>query len=97
VSALRDQGISETLDILDKFQIQCMGPGLTDENRAEQSRHWLRQEVRDGLIDLCQQDPVIAARLKTLENDVEVGRVVATVAARQLVDEIAQRRAGTQS
>jgi len=97
VSALRDQGISETLDILDKFQIQYMEPGLTEEYRAEQSRHWLRQEVRDGLIDLCQQDPVIAARLKTLENDVEAGRVVATVAARQLVDEIAQRRAGTQS
>jgi LAO/AO transport system kinase len=97
VSALRDQGISETLDILDKFQIQYMGPGLTDENRAEQSRHWLHQEVRDGLIDLCRQDPMIAARLKTLENDVKAGRVVATVAARRLVDEIAQRRTGTQS
>ena len=96
VSALRDQGISETLDILDKFQIQYMESGLTEEYRAEQSRHWLRQEVSDGLIDLCQQDPVIAARLKTLENGVKAGRVVATVAARQLVDEIVQRRAGTQ-
>jgi LAO/AO transport system kinase len=96
VSALRDQGISETLDILDKFQIQYMESGLTKEYRAEQSRHWLRQEVSDGLIDLCRQDRVIAARLKTLENDVKAGRVVATVAARQLVDEIVQRRAGTQ-
>ena len=96
VSALRDQGISETLDILDQFQIQYMGSGLTEEYRAEQSRHSLRQEVSDGLIDLCQQDPVIAARLKTLENDVKAGRVVATVAARQLVDEIVQRRVGTQ-
>ncbi|GIT48896.1 MAG: hypothetical protein Ct9H300mP14_08240 [Gammaproteobacteria bacterium] len=31
-----------------------MESGLTEEYRAEQSRHWLRQEVSDGLIDLCQ-------------------------------------------
>ena len=97
VSALRDKGISETLDILDKFQVQYMEPGLTEEHRTEQSGDWLRQELRDGLIDLCRQDPVIATRLKILEKDVKAGRVVATVAARQLVDEIAQRRAGTQS
>ena len=95
VSALKDQGISETLDLLDKFQNRYMETGLTEQYRAEQSRHWLRQEVRDGLIDLCQQDPVIADRLNTLENDVKAGRVVATVAARQLVDEIAQRRVNT--
>ena len=97
VSALRDKGISETLDILDKFQVQYMEPGLTEEHRTEQSGDWLRQELRDGLIDLCRQDPVIATRLKILEKDVKAGRVVATVAARQLIDEIAQRRAGTQS
>ena len=74
-----------------------MGSGLIEEFRAEQSQHSLRQEVSDGLIDLCQQDPVIAARLKTLENDVKAGRVVATVAARQLVREISQRRVDIQS
>ena len=74
-----------------------METGLTEQYRAEQLRHWLRQEVRDGLIDLCQQDPVIAARLKSLENDVKAGIVMATVAARQLVGEIAQRRVDTES
>ena len=92
VSALRDQGISDTLDLLDKFRIKYMETGLIEQYRTEQSRHWLRQEVRDGLIDLCQQDPVIANRLEILENDVKAGRVVATVAARQLVGEIAKRR-----
>ena len=74
-----------------------METGLTEQYRTEQSRHWLRQEVRDGLIDLCQQDPVIADQLKTLEKNVKAGRVVATVAARQLVREIAQRRVDIKS
>ena len=97
VSALRDQGISETLELLEQFQIKYMETGLTEQYRTEQSRHWLRQEFRDGLIDLCQQDPVIADQLKTLENEVKAGRVVATVAARQLVLEIAERRGDIQS
>lgn len=87
VSVLMNQGVSEVLDILEQFRVQGVENGLIEQHRVKQSREWLWQEVRDGLVDLCNRNPAIAARLRALESEVTAGRVAATVAARKLVDE----------
>jgi LAO/AO transport system kinase len=54
--------------------------------RREQTRAWLWRLLEDGLADAFRTDPEVAARLATLEKDVERGEQSAPNAARQLLE-----------
>tara|TARA_B100001079_G_C16356641_1_gene490876 strand:- start:164 stop:1159 length:996 start_codon:yes stop_codon:yes gene_type:complete len=92
VSALQDEGLGKVLETIHRFQAQDRESGLIEQRRSEQGREWLRQEVHDGLMDLCNREPEFVQLFRQFETEVCAGRLAATVAARKLVSDITRSK-----
>ena len=85
VSSLLGVGIDRVWAIVEEHQAALRASGALDARRAEQARDWMWSEVNNGLLDALASDPVVAAEMHALENDVRSGAISPTAAAQRIL------------
>ena len=94
VSALEDQGIAEVLQKLLKLHEKRRDSGVLAARRAEQCRDWLWQAIREAFLESMVGKISPQDRLTELEREVVSGRMTASLAAREFVNECAGHSSG---
>ena len=84
VSALEDQGLTQTWDELQQLNKWRREQGHWDQRRAEQARYWFAQEVRQSLLARL-DSPQARARMRDLADNVASGDQSATEAAQTML------------
>ncbi|EAR51452.1 arginine/ornithine transport system ATPase [Oceanicola granulosus HTCC2516] len=85
VSALEARGLAEAWDEVRRLVAWRRAKGWLASRRAEQARHWFREEVRQAIEDRLAGDDAHADRLTALEAAVAAGELPAARAAAQAV------------
>ena len=85
LSALSGTGVSDFWSVVADFKQRQMVSGEWQNRRQSQSLMWLQELIQTGLRAAFTQNPKVAARLTTLEQDVLNGRIAASTAARELL------------
>jgi len=91
-SARTGTGLDAFWDTVLEHREAMLHSGRHAARRREQARAWLWRLLEDGLADAFRSDPEVAARLGTLEKEVQRGEQGAPHAARQLLDLFLRRR-----
>ena len=94
VSALEDQGIAEVLQKLFQLHQKRRESGALAARRAEQCRDWLWQAIREAFLESMMGEISPRDRVTELEQEVVAGRMTASLAARQFVNECAGHGSG---
>ena len=94
VSALEDQGIAEVLQKLFQLHQKRRESGALAARRAEQCRDWLWQAIREAFLESMVGKISPQDRMAELEEEVVAGRMTASLAARQFVNECAGHASG---
>ena len=94
VSALEDQGIAEVLQKLFQLHQKRRESGALAARRAEQCRDWLWQAIREAFLESMVGKLSPRDRLAELEQEVVAGRMTASLAARQFINECAGHGSG---
>jgi LAO/AO transport system kinase len=84
-SARTGVGIDEVYDTVMRFRATTQRSGEFAERRRRQSRTWLWRETRETLNEMLRSDPELGKVLDELEQRLDAGRLLPTVAARQLI------------
>ena len=85
LSALSGTGVPDFWSVVADFKQRQMASGEWQNRRQSQSLKWLQELIQTGLKAAFTQNPKVAARLTTLEQDVLNGRIAASTAARELL------------
>jgi LAO/AO transport system kinase len=94
ISALEDQGIAEVLQKLLKLHEKRRDNGTLSARRAEQCRDWLWQAIREVFLESMVGKISPQDGMTELEREVVAGRLTASSAARQIVNEYTGRHSG---
>ena len=94
VSALEDQGIAEVLQKLFQLHQKRRESGALAARRAEQCRDWLWQAIREAFLESMMGEISPRDRVTELEQEVVAGRMTASLAARQFINECAGHGSG---
>jgi LAO/AO transport system kinase len=84
-SALEGRGIDRIWALIGEFRGIMTANGDLHAKRAAQARQWLWSETAEHLMARLREDPVVRARIQSLEKAVGDGQVSPRVAAQQLV------------
>ena len=82
VSALTDAGLAAAWDRMSELADWRRETGVLAQVRADQARHWFREDLRAEMLALLTRDPDLSARLAGLEKAVARGEMTPAVAAR---------------
>ena len=94
VSALEDQGIAEVFQKILKLHKKRQDSGVLTARRAEQCRDWLWQAIREEILESMVGKISPQDGMTELEREVVAGRLTASSAARQIVNEYTGRHSG---
>jgi len=94
VSALEDEGIAEVLQKLLQLHQKRQVSGVLAARRAEQCRDWLWEAIREVFLESMVGNISPQDCVAELEQEVVAGRMTASMAARQLVNECVGQRPG---
>jgi LAO/AO transport system kinase len=86
LSALKGVGLEEFWRAVSTFHDQRVASGQRAQRRRQQDRAWMWERVEAGLRQRFRQHPAVRAALPGFMDDVEAGRLAASVAARRLLD-----------
>jgi LAO/AO transport system kinase len=86
LSALHGQGVDQFWTEVSRYRSLQSANGRLAERRQQQARAWMWERIDAGLKQAFRRNPQVHARLPALEQDVLVGRVPASTAARQLLN-----------
>ncbi|MGB9609574.1 MAG: methylmalonyl Co-A mutase-associated GTPase MeaB [Bryobacteraceae bacterium] len=84
-SALTGEHVADLWDLVLEHRALMKSNGHFQERRREQALEWMQELVRDGLIEMFERDPRVAARLPRLREEVRRGHISSFAAARQLL------------
>jgi len=84
-SALTGEHIADIWELVLEHRALTKANGYFQERRREQALEWMNELIRDGLAELFERDPRVAARLPRLREEVRRGHVSSFSAARQLL------------
>ncbi len=84
VSAVEGRGLSEAWAEIETLTIWRRDTGVFATRRAEQSRHWFEEEVRQGLLARLTAESTVRHRMQKLGAEVEAG-LSPTEAARRML------------
>ena len=87
ISARTGEGISATVDAIERFYEHSKAQGIFEMRRTHQAREALGQALREGLLESFMSDPVTAQRIETVRTEVASGRLTPAVGAQQLLDQ----------
>lgn len=82
VSAQDGAGLAEAWARMRHLADWRRDTGVMAATRADQARHWFREDLRAEMLALLTRDPALQARLTDLEAAVAAGRMTPAVAAR---------------
>ncbi|MFZ3581563.1 methylmalonyl Co-A mutase-associated GTPase MeaB [Loktanella sp. DJP18] len=82
ISALDGKGLAQAWDHMTALADWRRETGVLAQVRADQARHWFKEDLRAEMLALLTRDPELAARLATLEDAVARGEMTPAVAAR---------------
>ena len=88
-SALEGKGIAETWEAIGAFRRAAAASGNLARVRAAQARAWLWKELKEMLLERFLEREGLAERIGQMEEEVAAGRLPASHAAQQLLDEAA--------
>jgi LAO/AO transport system kinase len=84
-SALTGEHIADIWELVLEHRMLTKANGYFQERRREQALEWMNELIRDGLAELFERDPRVAARLPRLREEVRRGHISSFSAARQLL------------
>jgi len=84
-SALTGEHIADIWELVLEHRALTKANGYFQERRREQALEWMNELIRDGLAELFERDPRVAARLPRLREEVRRGHISSFSAARQLL------------
>jgi LAO/AO transport system kinase len=84
-SSLKDEGLVSILELLNQFHSQQKSSGYFDQNRKEQSIHWMHQTIHHFLKRNFYKSPEILNKLVKFEEEVRNGDTHSVKAARSLL------------
>ncbi len=82
VSALDSTGLEQAWDRMTELAEWRRATGIFAQTRAEQARHWFKEDLRSEMMSLLTRDPALQRRLIGLEEAVARGEMTPAVAAR---------------
>ncbi len=85
VSALEETGLDEAWTAMQELATHRRNSGFWDRRRAEQSRGWFADEVRQGLLRRLAADPAADAAMLRLAEEVADGRRAPGAAAAEVL------------
>jgi LAO/AO transport system kinase len=88
VSSTEGTGLAELWTTIQDFVAQQRAAGAFDVRRARQSVAWFHAEMGELLRERLRERPGLAGVIDAAEHDVESGKVVASLAAAQVIDRI---------
>ncbi len=91
MSALEAKGLEAAWDEMKVLADWRRETGVWQGTRSAQSSYWLAQDVRQGLLQMLQDDPQTAQRMKNAEKDVTSGRKAASAAAESVLEPMRRR------
>ena len=86
LSALKGSGLETFWRAVSTFRDQRRAGGQLVQRRRQQDRAWMWERVEAGLRQRFRQHPAVRTALPGFIDDVEGGRLAASVAARRLLD-----------
>jgi LAO/AO transport system kinase len=86
VSALKAQGLEEFWAVVQRFHASQRADGGFERRRRQQNRSWMLERIDAGLKVRFRDNPRVRQALDGVSAEVDAGRLVASVAARMLLD-----------
>jgi LAO/AO transport system kinase len=86
LSALSGQGVQDLWSCAKDFRARQAAGGRWDARRRRQALSWMWERIESGLRQAFRNDVAVKARLASASDDVAQGRLVASTAARELLD-----------
>ena len=86
LSALKNTGLAEFWQAVTSFANTQQDSGRRTLRRQQQDQAWMWERIEAGLRQRFRQHPAVVLALPALAQDVQAGRVAASVAARRLLD-----------
>lgn len=84
-SAMTGEHVADIWELVLEHRALMKSNGHFLERRREQALEWMNELVRDGLVEMFERDPRVAARLPRLREEVRRGHISSFAAARQLL------------
>jgi LAO/AO transport system kinase len=91
ISALEAAGLQDAWDQMIALADWRRETGIWDSTRKDQASYWFGQDVRNGLLQLLQDDPALAKRMDAAQDDVATGRKTPAVAASDVLAPLQDR------
>jgi LAO/AO transport system kinase len=91
ISALEVEGLQDAWDQMVALTDWRRKAGIWDSTRKDQASYWFAQDVRNGLLQLLQDDPALAKRMKAAQDDVAAGRKTPSAAASDVLTPLQDR------
>ena len=88
MSALRDIGVTDALDQMEKFFVHATKAGLLQSRRENQAIAALMQALHEGLLDEFLKSTKNADEVERVRWEVATGRLTPSLAARALIDQL---------
>jgi LAO/AO transport system kinase len=85
-SALQNEGISEVWDLIQSFKKQLSEVGWLAQQRSRQDVHWFKESVHEQVLEHFYKNPEKAMLVKSLQDQVEEGKISPFRAARKLFE-----------
>ena len=86
LSALQGTGLEEFWGAVTRFRDRQAGSGALALRRRQQDRAWMWERIEAGLRERFRQHPAVRSALPGITEEVNAGRLAASVAARRLLD-----------
>jgi len=87
MSALRDIGVTDALDQMEKFFVHATKAGLLQSRRESQAIAALMQALHEGLLDEFLKNTKNADEVERVRREVATGQLTPGLAARALIDQ----------
>ena len=88
MSALRDIGVTDALDQMEKFFVHATQAGLLQSRRENQAIEALMQALHEGLLDEFLKNTKNADEVERVRREVATGQLTPGLAARALIDQL---------
>jgi LAO/AO transport system kinase len=90
-SSVHQTGIAEIWTLLENYRAQFSGNGFLERKRAEQTRFWMNESIREGIFEQLFRDPEMQSELKIYEEKITRGTLTAYAAAGAILNKYKSR------
>ena len=85
VSAYENKGIDKVWNIIEQFQNQIIPSGWFEEKRKSQQQYWLKESVKELLLDEFNQTTGIKEEIRKIEQELAEGKITSFQASEQII------------